>query len=457
MKKTIFVSVFSNFVVRNILYTGFLRLLTGANFKMVLLVPEKEEHYLRENFESDDIIVEGIKIPALTRGKILAGFLSRALVDTNTVDIFLKLRLDFKKFSNILQYIFSKMISLLLGKSKTAAMVLRKCDYYFLPKNRFSAYFEKYNPAIVFCTDITDRSEGESDIDLIRESKKRGIFVAGMVRSWDNLSGRGVIREIPDKIIVQNDILKQECRRYNNVKDENIEIVGIPHYDSYSKGPFVSREMFFREVGLDPNKKTILFVTIADYFLKKQFSKNNIDYNKHVLKLLNRLDSDKIQVIVRLPVIGEVNIESLELPANFVLDRPKVLFEKGELDKSADQHLASSIFYSDIILPGPSTIAADALFFGKPIIFIGFNGGEGVDETEGIRKFFRLEHLQPLIKSRGVATAYDEHDLFEYLNNYLYNPGFNMYERSKTAEDICWKRDGMSTKRLANFIIKLCG
>ena len=113
MKKTIFVSVFSNFVVRNVLCTDFLRLLSAANIRIVLLVPDREKGYFKENFGCDNILVEGVKIPELTRGKMLIGFVSRALINTNTVSIFLKLRLDFKKISNILQYILSKIISFL--------------------------------------------------------------------------------------------------------------------------------------------------------------------------------------------------------------------------------------------------------------------------------------------------------------------------------------------------------
>lgn len=457
MRKTIFVSVFSNFVVRNILNTGFLKLLTDANLSVVLLVPSREENYLRESFGSRNVLVEGLEIPGLTYGKSLAGFVSRALVNTNTVDIFLKLRLDFKKLSNILQYALSKAISFIFGGSKLAAAILRKCDYYFLPKNRFSSYFEKYNPVLVFCTDMTDRSEGESDIDLIRESKKRGSFVVGMVRSWDNLTGRGVIREIPDKIIVQNGIMKEECKKYNGIPDKDIKVVGIPHYDHYSKKSVVSKETFLREVGLSPNKKTVLFVTIADSFLKKQFNSGGIDYNRCILRLLKQLDPDKIQFLVRLPVIGVVDIDGLELTSNFVLDRPKALFGKGELDKSADEHLANSIYHSDIILPGPSTIAADALFFDKPIILMGFDDEKRVGKAESIRKFFKLEHLQPLVKSRGVKIAYSKDELFKYISDYISNPDLNMDEREKIAEEICWKRDGMSTKRLADTVIGFCG
>lgn len=454
--KTVFISVFSNFVVRNILATDFLKILSSRDVRIVILAPVSEKKYLEKHFGQANVIVEGVVIPPLSRTKIFFGFLSRALLDTNTVKIFLRLRLKLNTFFGMVQYFLSSVLTALFGHSRLAKSVLRSLDYYFLPKDRFGVYFDQYNPVLVFSTDITDRSEGESDLDLIRESKKRGIFVVGMVRSWDNLTGRGIVREVPDRIIVQNEIMKEECKKYNGTIEKNMEIVGIAHYDNYLNMAVTPRDIFFNKVGLDPNKKTVLFVTIADGFLQKQFSKDSISYNEYALELLKHLDPDKIQILVRLPVIGKADVSNLKLPSNFRLDYPEALFSKGELDKNADQHLVDSICNSDVVLPGPSTIAMDALFFDKPVVLIGFDEMKDVGEKESIRKFFKLEHLQPLIKSKGVRIAYNENELSKYLNDYLSNPVLNLDERKKIAEEICWKRDGGSAERLAKFVLKFC-
>ncbi len=422
----------------------------------MILAPVSEKNYLEKNFGHANLIIEGVIVPPLSTVKIFFGFLSRALLNTNTVKIFLRLRLKLNTFSGMVQYFMSRVLTVLFGNSKLAKGALRTLDYCFLPKNRFGVYFDQYNPVLVFSTDITDRSEGESDLDLIRESKKRGIFVVGMVRSWDNLTGRGIIREIPDRIIVQNEIMKEECEKYNRVAEKNIEIVGIPHYDNYLNIAVTPRDVFFNKIGLDPSKKTVLFITIADSFLQKQFSKDSVSYNEYVLELLRCLDPNKVQVLIRLPVIGQVDISSLKLPSNFKLDYPKTLFGKGELDKNADQHLMNLICNSDVVLPGPSTIAMDALFFDKPVILIGFDKIKSVSEKESIRKFFKLEHLQPLIKSKGVKIAYNENELSQYLKGYLSDPDLDMDERKKVAEDICWKRDGKSAERLAKIMLKFC-
>ncbi len=436
--------------------TDFLKILSCGGVRIVILAPMSEKNYLEKHFGHANVIVEGVIVPPLSTSKIFFGFLSRALLNTNTVKIFLRLRLKLNTFSGMAQYFMSRVLTVLFGNSKLAKSTLRALDYYFLPKDRFGVYFDQYNPVLVFSTDITDRSEGESDLDLIRESKKRGVFVVGMVRSWDNLTGRGIVREIPDRIIVQNKIMKEECGEYNSIAEKNIEIVGIAHYDNYLDMIITPRDVFFNKIGLDPNKKTVLFITIADSFLQKQFSKDSVSYNEYVLELLKYLDPDKIQILVRLPVIGQVDISSLKLPSNFRLDYPETLFGKGELDKNADQHLVDSICNSDVVLPGPSTIAMDALFFDRPIVLIGFDKIKGISEKESIRKFFKLEHLQPLIKSKGVKIAHNENELSQYLNDYLSNQDLNIDERKKVAEDICWKRDGKSAERLAKVILKFC-
>ena len=453
-KKAIFISAFSNFVVRNILDTDFLGLLKKEeNLRIVIIAPEYKKDYLKENFESGNVVVEGVAEPALDKGKIFLGFLSRSLLNTNTVKLFLRLRLNLKTPKGFLNYFLSRLITLLFHRSYWAKALLRKADYYFLPKDRYRAVFEKYEPDLVFSTDLTDRSEGESDIDLIREAKSRGVFVAGMVRSWDNLTGRGIIREVPDKIIVHNNIIKKECLFYNHIAEGDVITVGIPHYDNYLKAKPKDKKEFFDELGLLPDKKTILFVVTADRFLQKQFGKKRVSFNKYILELLSKFDPETTQILVRFPLIGSVELGDFSPPGNMIFDRPQRLFGKGELDSEAEKHLIDSLSHSDVVLPGPSTIALDALLFKKPVIFVAFDAEKNLPQHESIRKFFHVEHLRPLMEMGGARIANNEEEFFESIENYLKNPNLDSKLREDTVNKACWRVDGKSSQRLATVIL----
>ena len=57
----------------------------------MILAPVSEKNYLEKNFGHANLIIEGVIVPPLSTVKIFFGFLSRALLNTNTVKIFLRL------------------------------------------------------------------------------------------------------------------------------------------------------------------------------------------------------------------------------------------------------------------------------------------------------------------------------------------------------------------------------
>ena len=50
-----------------------------------------------------------------------------------------------------------------------------------------------------------------SQIDLLRSAIRRGIPTAVMVWSWDHLSSKALIRDVPDALFVWNDVQKREA------------------------------------------------------------------------------------------------------------------------------------------------------------------------------------------------------------------------------------------------------
>ncbi|MEK7641167.1 MAG: hypothetical protein AAB389_04190 [Patescibacteria group bacterium] len=446
--KTIFLTAFTNFVVRNILDTEVLRILkSDPNLKIVILAPDEERDYLTKHFSSGNVVVEGVRMLPVGTTKALISFICRSLVKTYTTEMFAKLRYG------RLEYFWYRFFLNLFAGREWFMKLMRFLDNFLLNKNRFIFYIEKYQPSLVFSTDITDRSTGESDIDLIREARHRGIPVIGMVRSWDNLTSRGIIRQVPDKILLHNEILKNECVKYHGISPEKIIVTGIPHYDNYLKVEKLSREEFYQPLGLDPRKKTVFFVVTADGFLEKQFGGRKPTINRHILELLTKLNPDKYQILVRFPLIGTVDLGDFRTPANMVFDHPGKLFGKGELDRDADYHLINSLYHCDVGIPGPSTIAADTLIFDKPLVVVGFDKEKDLPIEASMRKFLALEHLRPLTDLGAARIADSESELLVMLNQYLESPGLDAENRRKAIVAICWKLDGQASKRVADVIL----
>jgi len=329
-----------------------------------------------------------------------------------------------------------------IGKVGAFRILCRWLDFNLSNRDRFRQLFEKYNPIMVFSTDIFE----PNDVDLAREAKYRGVFTIGMVRSWDNITTKGLNRIIPDKFIVATPVLKEELVKYNDANSDDIFVVGIPHYDKYAKSRRTDRRTLFKKLGLDPNKKTIFFAPPSSIY------SGNEPIAEEIVKLFHEHD---IQIIIRLYIVGSVNLGNIKPILNKItVDDPGSSSDFTEADLTkGDDHLADLLYNSDVVIAFASTLAIDAIVFGKPVVFIGF------DVTpkpywESLRRFYDYDHQRAILRTGGVKLAQNTGELVEFVNLYLSNPKLDEDGRKKVIKERCWKLDGQSSERLADVILK---
>jgi len=312
-----------------------------------------------------------------------------------------------------------------------------------LPKNRYAAYFEKYQPDLVFATDIFN----EHDVQVMRGARARRIKIVAMVRSWDNITSHGLNRIIPDKLIVNTPKVKEEAIRYNDIPAENIFISGIPHYDKYVARLRTSRADLFRKLNLDPNKKTIFFAPPSDLYTEHN------PVSLQAVKELRNLDDS--QLILRLYMVGGINLgDTRPIPGKIAIDAPPqhINFMTADLAPKDDAHLADLLYHSDVVVAVASTLAIDAATLGKPVVFIGFDGDQR-PYWKSLRRYYDFDHQRYLLNTGGVKLADNMGELVKYVKDYLNNPSLDMENRKNINEEFCWKLDEKSGERVGNFLM----
>jgi len=442
--KTIFISSYHGLISRNILQTEVFEILRiQKDLQIVILVPQDKVDFFTYNFGGGNVVIEGVENRENPWNGLL-DLISVSLISSE--NLFIHGLLNNKRY---LKFYFANFIHFIFGKVYAARRVL--CYIYnFFPVNSSVKYiFRKYNPDLVFSTDIYH----PDDRELVKESKRRGVSTVGMVRSWDNVTTKGVMLAIPDKIIVNNEVLKYELKEYNKIDAGKIFIMGIPHYDKYGKQPDISKDKFFREMGLDPNKKVILFAPAGTILYKS---------DGEVLKLLKLLKNDNVfsrsvQFLVRLPVGSGIYLNDFKADRDFIFDNPGFNVAGGsagqkysELTKEGAQHLINSLYYSDIAITLTSTIAIDATAFDTPAIIYSIRR----DQSDDIKKFLRYTHYKKFVSFGFCKLATSTAELVEQINMYLENPGADRDKREKLIEKYCYKLDGNSSKRVARLLLE---
>ncbi len=451
--KTIFLILFHTLASRNILTTDVFKILSAdKTIKLVVFVPYYKEDFLRQLYGRENVIFIGLDKKFLIGSGIsqLFKWIIFALIPTYTI----KLRLweevyKERSLKKRAKYFILRLISLMFSRSVIAYNFFRQADYFFANHQSLLPYFQKYQPDCVFVGDAF------SDVDsvFVQAAKKMNIFSIGMVRSWDNTTTKGLMRAVPDKLITNNDLIKDEAVKFHGVKASSIFVGGIPQFDRFFRGVPVSREDFFIKIGIQPDKKLILLAP-AGYLLS--------DTDWQICEILKKGIKDgrlprSIHFLIRNHPADPASLDKFIPDENFTIEKPGVYFQKKykatEVTDEDDKHLLNSLFHSEMVVHVNSTIGLDSLPFDKPQIKIEFDGWEKRPYLNSVRRYGDEDHMVKYLKTGASRIVESSDELFYWIDTYLQNPRLDSENRRVAMREQFCFLDGKSGERVGKFLL----
>ncbi|MEK7137942.1 MAG: hypothetical protein AAB787_00385, partial [Patescibacteria group bacterium] len=208
LPRTIFITSFHGLVSR-VLLSGVLDYLQQQNnYRIILLVPDFKKAYFQEVFgRRPGIIIETVSREQLPWSALIFHKLSFVFLHTRTMKL---IRRSFRGYRHFYQIVLAQLMASGLGRWRVVRELFRAINYYLSGPPMFTGFFETYKPDLVFSTDVKELLDSQ----LLIEAKKRKVFTIGMVRSWDYLTGKGMVRIKPDKLVVHNRVIQAEAERY---------------------------------------------------------------------------------------------------------------------------------------------------------------------------------------------------------------------------------------------------
>lgn len=449
--KTIFISSFNPFILRNILVSDALKIIVqDGSVRVVIFVPDYKVSFFEDQLVVyDNVVVEGIKTTNVSRQNIVFRFLGGSLVDTPTIKVHKRVQLA--QDGRYVRFIVSWLLRKLLSRLVVVKRLVRKLDYLTMNKSYFLPYFSKYRPQLVFAADVFN----DNDVHLLATARSQGIRTVGMIRSWDNFTTKGVFRIKPDILLVHNEILKSETVKYCDMIQETVWPVGIPQYDRYLNGSRLSRDAFFKKLDFDPARKLILFSPFGQRFTDTDWQIMDI-----LKGLIEREEIPPTQVLVRCTPNDPVSLGGFIPNKCFYIDCPGRGFvgretKDQELTVEDVNWLADCLHHCDVVVAGGASIGIDAATFGKPTILIHFDGFEEKPYWQSVRRFLEYQHPRDIISTGAMRSVRSAAELKQQLNSYLNNPRLDRPSREKMLRDQCWRLDGQSGQRIGRFLNSL--
>jgi hypothetical protein len=123
---------------------------------------------------------------------------------------------------------------------------------------RVDAYLAERRPDVVLVTPVVEFAS--TQVEYVKSARRAGTPVAVCVASWDNLTGKGLIRVIPDRVFVWNEMQVREAVELHGVPRARVVATGSPKFDEwFDRSPQTTPAGFAVTVGIDPDRPFVFY------------------------------------------------------------------------------------------------------------------------------------------------------------------------------------------------------
>jgi hypothetical protein len=139
---------------------------------------------------------------------------------------------------------------------------LRMAERALPPVREIDAFIAAERPDLVLITPLVYLASVQ--VEVLRSAIRQGVRTAFCVGSWDHLSSKALLREMPDRVLVWNETQREEAVRLHGVPPDRVVVTGAQCYDQwFGRAPARSREAFCRRAGLPADRPFLLYVGSA--------------------------------------------------------------------------------------------------------------------------------------------------------------------------------------------------
>jgi hypothetical protein len=148
-----------------------------------------------------------------------------------------------------------RVVSLLI----TASRMIER----LIPARRAAVQFlAQFRPDVVLVTPlVTLGKPGVHQTEILKAARALRIPVIVGVGSWDHLTSKGLVRLVPDAVLVWNETQRREAVRLHRVPSSRVVITGAQPLDHWFEPVSIAAvQSFRRSLGIDDDRKILLVV-----------------------------------------------------------------------------------------------------------------------------------------------------------------------------------------------------
>jgi hypothetical protein len=457
MNPVVLVSVPSGVSAGNILRGGLVDRLLEANrdVQVVIVSPLARDASFVQEFARPRVTFENLPphTPAGLEGRLMA-LIQAGYLDSGVSES-VKIRRAEAAAKKSIRWIRTKR---LLARVAAPSILRRSSRYDVIDRTISHPWaeqlFDRYDPVL-----LVGSSPGLifSEVPLLRTAVRRRVRTIVVDPSWDNFTNKLIPVRRADRILVWNDIMKQQAVELHGYEAEQVRVSGPPHWDRYFRsGPAIARDAFFARIAADPSRRLITLMTTGRTLYDH--------YPRVVRVLMSAIDGGRFgqaQLLVRLHPRDDLDrYEQFRGTPRLIVEKPfKKTVKSGDgldvdITSENQQHLADTLRHSDVVVTVASTIAIEASIFDTPVVDVSFDGEAPVDFATSVRRYYRFTHYANITRAGAAPVAETPEALVDHVARYLDDPALDRAGRQRVVREQCQFTDGKSSDRIAQFVVE---
>jgi hypothetical protein len=226
------------------------------------------------------------------------------------------------------------------------------------------AYVQTHDPDVVLLTPLI--ALGSSQIDYHRAANALGIPTALCVWSWDHLSSKALIRELPDRVFVWNDTQSREAQQLHGVPASRIVVTGAQCFDKwFDRQPSRDRQSFCRQLGLPADRPILLYVCSAPFSGSQPEAPFVVDW----IRRIRTHESSRLRetpILVRPHPSRRAEWESVDLTPYADV----AVWGSDPVSADARADYFDSLFHSAVVVGLNTSAFIEAAIQGRPVFTI---------------------------------------------------------------------------------------
>jgi hypothetical protein len=276
------------------------------------------------------------------------------------------------------------------------AQVLALCEELIPVDERFEAFVKEEAPDLVLVTPLVTFESYQTD--YLKVANRLGIPVAFIPFSWDNLTNKGLVRVQPDRVLVWNEIQRNEAVELHGCSPAEVAVTGAARFDDFfARRPSTSRHDFLTAMGLDASRPMILYLGSSQLT-----GPNEMELIRRWMEAIRASGDERLRgagILLRPHPALRNSYESLDYSD---LGHVAVSLEAS---RNADQELFDSLFHAHAAVGLNTSAMLEAAIVGRPVhtlVVPGFDEGQ-----------VGTMHFHYLVEAYGglatMARSIDEH------------------------------------------------